>query len=314
MQRLYDETRNSVRYDIHGAHRGGRDHLQLLSDKVQASPVARMPEVGLHDLRADRTQELAHRFERQGVSVTVHDEGAPLEINTAIEVFAIDDAKRVAREVDKPVSSPVLEVGILVAAPTVERLGGQVIALGATLTPDAKEGSQQTRPLFSTVADMTEERHSSRNMSASIVNSVQMNRARSGLHNRLTDSSLDYLERGTVSADIFAVDGRTNGVFTLAVLEARRDTRRQDLRDLATQEILPQVMSAEDRAGVAFYDSQDPWLYLVFARRRGSYWRTANMVEFPVQILGQTVIPVGDLVEERPKSSPATWSRTWVTD
>lgn len=314
MQRFRDETRDRVRYEIHGAHRGGRDHLQLLSDKVQASPVARMPEVGLHDLRADRTQELAHRFERQGVSVTVHDEGAPLEINTAIEVFAIDDAKRVAREVDNCVSSPVLEVGILVAAPTVERLGGQVIALGATLTPGAKEVSRQTRPLFSTVADMTEERQSSRNMSASIVNSVQMDRARSGLHNRLTDSSLDYLERGTVSADIFAVDGRTNGVFTLAVLEARRDTRRQGLKDLVTHEILPQVMEGEDRAGVAFYDSRDPWLYLVFAQKNGSRWRTANIVELPVRILEPLVMPVGALVEERPQKSAATWSRTWVTD
>ena len=97
-------------------------------------------------------------------------------------------------------------------------------------------------------------------------------------------------------------------------METRRDTRRQDLKDLVTHEILPQVMEAEDRAGVAFYDPQQPWLYLVFARRSGSHWRTANTVELPVQVLEPIVIPVGDLVEEKPQKSAATWSQTWVTD
>ena len=314
MQRWCDEARNRVRYEIHGAHRGGRDHSQLLLDKVQASPEARMPEVGLRDLRADRTQELAHLFERQGVSVTVHHEEAPLESKATIEVFAIDDVKRVAREVDRPVRSQVLEVGIMVAAPTVERLGGSVIGLGATLTPDAKEVSQQASAVFNTVADMTEERHSSRNMLSSIVNSVQMKRTRGQTHGRLTDSSLDYLERGTASPDIFAVDGLRRDVSPLEVMETRRDTRRRDLKDLVTHEILPQVMEAEDRAGVAFFDRQDPWLYLVFARRSGSRWRTANTVELPAQVLEPTVIPAGTLMEERPQKSAATWSQTWVTD
>ena len=314
MQRLHDGTKNRVRYEIHGNHRGGRDHSQLLLDKVKASSEAKNLDVGLRDLRADRSQELAHLYESQGVSVTVNPEGAPLEARTEIDVYAIDDAKRAARVVDRPVMSQVLEVGIMVAAPTVERLGGSVIGLGTTLTRAAKEVSDQARPLFNTVADMAEERHSSKNMSASIVNSSQMEGTRSGLHNRLTDSSLEYLEHGEASPDIFAVDGLTRDVFPLAVMETRRNTRRQDLKDLATYEILPQSMEAEDGAGVAFYDSQDPWLYMVFARRSGPRWRSANTVELPVQILEPVVIPVGDLVEERPRKSAATWAQTWVTD
>lgn len=315
MQRFYEETRNRVRYEINGAHRGGRDHSQLLLDKVLASPEAQMPEVSLRDLRADRTQELAHQLERQGVSVTVHHEEAQPESKTAvIRVLAIDDAKRVAREVDKPVKGQVMEVGIIVAAATVERLGGSVIGLGTTLTPNAKEVIQQARPLFGTIADMTEERHSSRNMSASIVNFAQMDRTRRQVHDRLTDSSLDYLERGAVSPDIFAIDGLTSGVFPLEVVETQRDTRRQDLKDLVTHEILPQVMEAEDRAGVAFYDRQDPWLYIVFARKSGAHWRTANIVELPTRVLAPVAVPIRTPVEERPHKTATTWSQTWVTD
>ena len=315
MQRFYDETRNRVHYEIRGNHRGGRDHSQLLLDKVQASPEAQMPDIGLWDIRANRSQELARSLESQGVSVTVNPEWAPLESKAPlIKVLAIDDAEDVAREVDKPVGSQVLEVGIMVAATTVERLGGSVIGLGTTLTPNAKKVSEQARPLFNNVADLAGERHSSKHMSDLIFNSTQMEGTRSRLHNHLTDSSLEYLEHGSVSPDIFAVDGLTRDVFPLAVIETPRDTRRQQLKDLATYEILPQSMESEDRGGVAFYDSKNPWLYMVFARRNGSRFRTANTVELPVQILEPVVIPVGGLVEERSQKSSATWSQTWVTD
>ena len=140
-----------------------------------------------------------------------------------------------------------------------------------------------------------------------------MQRTRVQTHGRLTDTSLYYLEHGTASPDLFAVDGLTKDVSPLVVIEARRETRRQDLKKLATHEILPQAMEAEDRAGVAFYDRQDPWLYVVFARKTRSHWRTTNVVELPVQILPPTVMPIGAF-EKGPKNRSASWAQTWVTD
>lgn len=314
MQTLCDGPKNRVRYEINGAHRGGRDHSRLLLDKLLASSEARMPEVILHDLLNERSQELAREFEGRGVAVTVHDEEVSVESKPEIEVYAIDDAKRDANAVNQPVRSQLLEVGLMVAATQVERLGGTIVGFGVTLPPNEEEAREKAYSLFSPIAELAQERRSSKNMSASLINSVQMDGTRHQVHDRLTDSSLDFLKRGTVSPDIFAVDGLTNGIFPLEVLETRRDTRRQDLKDLVTHEILPQMMEAEDRAGVAFYDRQDPWLYMVFARKSGAHWRTVNIVELPVQVLEPTVIPVGTLVEEKLRAPVTTWSETWVTD
>ena len=314
MQTLYDEPRGTVRYDITGAHRGGTDHSRLLLDKIQASPDARIPDVGLRDRRADRTQGLARLFERQGVSVTLHHEEAPLESEATIQVLAIDDAKRVARVPAQPVRNQLLELGILVAAPIVEGVGGPVLGFGATLTPAAKDATQKARALLEPIAEMVPERQSSRNMSASIVNSVQMKSTRHRVHDRLTDSSLDYLEHGTASHELFVADGLTRDVYPLEVVETRRATRRQDLRDLVTHEILPQLMLAEDRAGVAFYDRNDPWLYVVLGRSTGSRWRTVNVIELPPRVLEPTVVNLGSREMRGTQNLEAAASPMFATD
>lgn len=314
MKTSYAEPPRRLNYAINGANRGGRDHSRLLLDKLLASSDARMPEVSLHDLLNERSQELAREFEDQGVPVTVHDEEASVKSREGIEVYAIDDAPCVTDTVSRPPESQLLEVGLMVASTQIERLGGLIIGLGVTLPPNEEEAREKASALFSPIAELAQERRSSKNMSASLIDSVQMDGTRRQVHDRLTDSSLDYLERGTVSPDIFAVDGLTKDVSPLVVMETRRDTRRQDLKDLVTHEILPQVMEAEDRAGVAFYDRQDPWLYMVFARKSGAHWRTANIVELPTRVLAPVAIPMRTLVEERPHESATTWSQTWVTD
>ena len=314
MRLACDETKGPVCYEINGAHRGGRDHSQLLLDKIQASPAARIPDVVLCDHHGDRSQELARVFDRQGISVTPQNGRAQAKSKATIRVIAIDDVEDVARISAQPVRNPLVEIGILVSAASVERLGGPVIGIGATLTPDAKETSEKASALFNPIAAMVPERQSSRNMSASLVNSVQMKRTRHGMHDRLTDSSLAYLEHGMASHDLFVIDGLTRAVYPLEVLETRRDTRRQDLKNLVAHEVLPQAMPEETRAGVAFYDPRDPWLYMVLGKRSGSRWHPANVIELPARVPEPIVVNLGLEESDRARDLNVTESQVFATD
>jgi hypothetical protein len=109
-----------------------------------------------------------------------------------------------------------------------------------------------------------------------------MPRARHAAHDWLTSQSASFLTTGHVEPELAAVDGFSGTVYLLGVVEDRWETRRRVLKQTALQEILPQVASYGENRGVVFYERQDPWMYLVLARRRVDRWQLDRTVELPV--------------------------------
>ena len=298
-------------YEICGNHRGGGEHSKLLMSKAQGTNVHFA--VSLLDPEPGRARALAPFFGRQGVRVTARQGEAPLASDANIRVLAMDDATAVARIVERPLRNDLLEAGILMAVPTFQGLGGFVMALGTTLTTGAREAQRQAGAILQRVAVLAGERHSSRQMSLPILNSTQMVRVRWHLHDQLTRSSIDFLERGYAEPAIFAVDGLTQRVYSLVAVETSKHMLRRELRDVTCQEVLPLLAKTKDSAGVVYYDSSDPWLYIVLARNGEQRWHLERTIELPASVPEPSIVKISSS-EPSPTPSPVQKARISVTD
>jgi hypothetical protein len=270
------------RYEINGAHRGGSDHSRLLLKKLTREGRHPPIDARIVDPEPGRASALVPTFSQRGIVATPQEGDAPLSSDANVRVLAMDDVNAITRILDKPASNDVLEAGILISVPTFGPLGGKVIGLAATLAPHSYNTKHDARLLFDRVATLAGERHTSRRSSTPFMNSMQMRRTRTAVHDRLTNSSVDYLELGVSVPDLFVVDGLSRGQYPIVAQEIRSNLPRRHLRDIATREIIPAVDRYEDTFGVAFYDSRDPWIFFVLAGRRDSAWLHKRSIELPV--------------------------------
>ena len=183
-----------------------------------------------------------------------------------------------------------------------------------TCTPYSTRTQRDAQAILNPIAHLAGPRHSSQEMSAAPLNSVQMKGTRHRVHDRLTDRSREYLETGLATPDLFVVDGLTRQVYALVAAETRRHARRSELKAAAVHEIIPSTTSTERHQGVAFYDPQDAWLYFVLARKSGSRWRTVGQVELPVPEIKPTRIEIGPLTGQLRLPAPSVASQIFVTD
>ena len=295
-----------------GAGRGGTVHSNLTIQKLAATGQRHLLSVEVHDPQAGRAEEAALLYRREGIPATAHQADAPLTSDSTIEVLAMDHAPAFNRVIAKPITNKVLEVGLLTATPTFEYFGGSVIGLGATLTPTATDIHHNTGVIFSQFAGLAPERRTSRNISEPSLNTIKVADTRYQLHDRLTTSSMNYLNNGEVEPELFAIDGLTRNTYPLDVVEVRRNMLRAELVEVATQEIIPQIESANGHGGVAFFDQRELWLYFVLCHKIGARWSVQHAIEFPAMALAPVIMPrVVDAPRHRSKT---TFLETLVTD
>lgn len=278
-------------YRQNGCNRGGTEHASQLVGKLPQRSVSSLA-VELVDPEHGRAAALAPILEARGVPVTVRQVPAPLRSPVTVDVYAVDDVGIPARALEAPIRTPLLEVALLVSVPTIEEVGGVVLAIAASVTPDAAAVQDAARVLLSRIAALAPGRHSSARMAAHGVHTIQMPGARHAAHDRLTTQSAAFLTTGQVEPELAVVDGFTRRSYRVRAVEARRETRRRVLKQAALQEILPQVSADSEAGGVAFYELRDPWLYLVLARRTASRWRLDRAIELPVMMPGPRQAPV----------------------
>jgi len=268
-------------YRQNGCNRGGRDHALQLVRKLPDA-ITRSLQVELVDRERGRAAALAPLLSARGLPVRVHETGAPLASSATVDVYSVDEVEVTARAVEGQVTSSLLEVALLVSVPTVEGVGGVVLALAATITPEAPAVRQAAQGLLGRIAALTPGRQSSALMAAHRVHAGQMPGARHTAHDRLTTQSARFLATGQADPELVLVDGFTRTPYRVTVLDARRETPRRVLRQAALQEVLPQVSHRDETQGVVFYERQDPWLYVVLARRRADRWHLDRAIELPV--------------------------------
>lgn len=280
-------------YRQNGCNRGGRDHAAQLVKKLPA-PITRSLHVELVDREPGRAATLAPLLAARGLPVKAYETPAPLASAPTVDVYAVDDVEVTAKAVEDAVSCSLLEVALLVSVPTIEDVGGVVFGVGATVTPEATPVRQATRDLLDRFTALSPGRQSSAFMAAHRVHAPQMVDARHTIHDRLTTQSATFLETGEAEPELVLVDGFTRTPYRVRTLEARRETPRRVLKQTVLQELLPQVGDGTDRQGVVFYERQDPWLYVVLARRKANRWHLDRATELPV------AIPVAEPELEQP--------------
>lgn len=278
-------------YRQNGCNRGGTDHVLQLADKLPPALAGSLA-VELVDREQGRAAALAPILASRGFPVQVSAKPAPLSSKVTVDVYAVDDAEVPARALENPSMSPLLEVALLVSVPTIESAGGAVVAIAATVTPDAAAVRDGIRVILSRIEALAPGRRSSALMAARGIHAEQMPRARHAAHDRLTTRSATFLTSGRVEPELAMVDGFTGTAYQLSVVEARRDDRRRVLRQATLNEILPEIRDNGDRRGVVFHERQDPWLYVVLARQRAGRWHLDRAIELPVLRLRPDEEPV----------------------
>ena len=92
-------------YEICGTHRGGTDHAKLLLEKGKIGNL----NVRLVDPEPGRSKALMPLFSRHGVPAAAVEARAPLTSDASVRVLAMDDVQAMARIVERPVQTPLLE-------------------------------------------------------------------------------------------------------------------------------------------------------------------------------------------------------------
>lgn len=309
--------RDEAKVTMHqiGAHRGGTDYANLFVAKRRASGQRRPVAVEIWDRRQGRPQTLAKLYEREGIPVTAHEGPAPVESNADIVTIAIDDAQDTASAVSRPVTSDVLNVGILSLVPTLNGLGGSILGIGATITRTDTATHQKACAMFDPLAAMAPERTTSRNITRSPLNAIQMPDARTPTHDRLTTNTIQFLDTGEGKPDLFVVSGLSKRTYSIDVIDAPKNTPRRELVSVATHDLVPEMSDFQTagRGGVVFFDPREAWLYFVLCNRSNRRWPRATVdhaVEIPVQALPPLTLPN---IEPTPKSEP-TFLEMLVTD
>ncbi len=302
-----NEPMSAITYRQNGCNRGGRDHASQLLEKLP-EPAAGSLQVELADREPGRAAALAPLFSSRGLPVKVCDRPAPLASPATVDVYAVDDAEATARAVERRPSWSLLELALLLSVPTIEGVGGVVLGVAASLTPGAVDLRAEVRNLLGQISALTPGRQSSAFMSAQRVHTGQMVEARHATHDRLTSHSVRFLASKRVDPELVVVDGFTGTPYRVAVLNAKEQTPRRVLRQVALEEILPQFNRDEETQGVVFTGRSDPWLYAVLARRRASTWHLERAAQLPV------VVPAPE-PEAQPEKEPR-WTRAvaFVTD
>ena len=303
--------KDSRLYEICGNHRGGSEHAKLLVSKLGGSRISLA--VRLLDPDPGRAHALMAFFERHGVRAMARRDAAPLASDATVRVLAMDDATAMARIVAEPLRNEVVEAGILVAVPTFEGLGGSVMALGTVLTTEGRETQRQAGLVMNRIAALAGERQSSRHTSAPILNSAQVVTMRRRLHDHLTENSMSFLRRGYVKPSMFVVEGLTQRAYPLVAVESKRRVSRRELKDIASQEILPDLADDNDHGGVVYYDSSDPWLYVLLARIGQPRWHVQRTIEIPFEVPAPRRVKVLS-AEPNPVPSPVHKLGPVVTD
>jgi hypothetical protein len=270
-------------YEINGAHRGGDGHSRLLLDKLTKNGRQPSVEVSLVDPEPGRASALVPVFSDRGVTANAHQGTAQLKSTADVRVLAMDDVGAMSRIVDEPVNNDLLEAGILVTALTFGGLGGTQVGIAGAFTWESGDTQKDAGKLFNRVSALAGKRHTSSHSSSPFMNSMQMEGTRQALHDRLTGTSVDYLELGVAAPDLFVVDGLTRGRYPIVAQQSQPTLRNREMQRIATNEIIPWVDPSEDSFGVAFYDNLDPWILFVLARRRGGRWQASRAIELPVK-------------------------------
>ena len=297
---------------IDGAGRGGKKYCDLMTHKLAATDHRHVITVHLSDPQADRAEEVAVQCRREGLLATARQEFAPVRSGATIRTLAMDHAPAFNRIIAEPITNDVLEMGFLTATPTFGSLGGSVIGLGATLTPNAPAIHERANVITNQFSRMAPERLTSRNISELALNSIQAADTRHQVHDRLTASSLNYLNKSEVEAELFAIDGLTRNTYALDVVETRRNMLRAELVEVATQEIIPQMENGNGHGGVVFFDQRELWLYFVLCHKIGTRWSVQHAVEFPAVALPPVVMPqIMEIPQPRAKTA---FLETFVTD
>lgn len=264
--------------------------LQLL-DKLPA-PIGGELSFDLVDPEEGRAVALAPILKSRGVEVRVSEKPAPQLPTATVDVYAVDDAAVPVRALESSAMSSLVELALLVSVPTIESVGGVVTAIAGTVTPDAVGVRDGLLTLLRRVEALAPGRHSSAMMAARGIHAEQMPRARQVAHDWLTTRSASFLGNGRAESEVAVVDGFTGVAYQVEVVEARRDDRRRELRNVALNDILPDHEDNGGRHGVVFHDRQDPWLYAVLARHRTNRWHLDRAFELPVLRLQANEEPV----------------------
>jgi hypothetical protein len=280
---MHTEGRHDMRntYRQNGCNRGGTEHALQLADKA-TDQARRSLAIELVDPEPGRAATLAQILAARGLPVTAYETPAPRPSPVTIDVYAVDDVDVLARALEGPIRSSLVEGVALVSVPSIDGSGGAVIGLAAGVTASAPAVREDAGVILDRIAALSPGRQSSERMSAHAVHADQMPRARHAAHDWLTTQSASFLTTGHAAPGLVAADGFSGTAYRLEVVEDRWETRRGVLKQTALQEILPQARDAGESQGVVFYERQDPWLYLVLARRRADRWRLDRALELPV--------------------------------
>lgn len=306
----------NLKYRILGANRGGREHTAALL----ASPAGTMLEsVHIVDPTPGRAQSLAGPFEERGVETTYAEDSAQSRSEVDVLEISIDDATDTADILSNSRSIPLTECGIVVAANIHGDLGGNVIAIGTTLTPAEKEIRSQAEAVFDRIAALSPKRQTSKNITERILNSSQVGLARQGMHDHFVEKSTNLgLEQAEDQSDLFVIDSRGSEHLIHAV-EAHNQPPRRKLKDIAIHEVLPSAPASDPRSGVVFYDNKDhPWLFFVFGQYTRNRWSVLRTIELPVRLPAPRIVELetSEISERKSRISSAreVISETFVTD
>jgi len=303
-------------YRINGAHRGGLEHFKEIDRQRDRFTGVRQVEVV--DPTEGRAMDLARRFQSLGVSTLGIEESAAASASSNIVVTGIDDAVETASLLRSAPSARLYETGLVVSSDVHGALGGSVLAVQTTLTPDAKETHADAVNVFDRVSALVPARETSRNITERVLNSRPAATARSAMHRRFVEQSADYVEGGVIDAEFRVVDGGSGTGFTATTASAPRTARRRDLKRMALHEIAPAIDTADSARAVVFYDTADPWLFVVLASFSRGRWVPRRAIELPVQAppvrTFQFTDPRRDIGRAREVGTPQSALRVFVTD
>ncbi len=303
-------------YRINGAHRGGLEHFKEIDR--QRDRFAGVRRVEVVDPTEGRAMDLARRFQSLGVSTLGVEESAAASASSDIVVTGIDDAAETASLLRSATSARLYETGLVVSSDVHGALGGSVLAVQTTLTPDAKEAHADAANVFDRVSALVPARETSKNITERVLNSRPAARARTEMHRRFVEQSADFVEGGAIDAEFRVVDGGSGTGFTATTASAPRTARRRDLKRMALHEIAPAIDTADSARAVVFYDSADPWLYIVLTSFSRGRWVPRRAIELPVQPPPihpfQLTDPRRDAGRAREVGTPQSALRVFVTD
>ena len=303
-------------YRINGAHRGGQNHFTEIEKRRDRFAGLRQLEVV--DPTAGRAADLAAQFGALGIPTVGIEDPASDSSPRDIVMTGIDDAVETARLLENAPFAHLYETGEVVSSDVHGGLGGSVFALQTTLLPEATDTHAHSLNAMKRVAALASTRETSRNITERVLNSRPAARARSEMHRRFVEQSADFVEGGAIDAEFRVVDGGSGAGFTATTASAPRTARRRDLKNMALHEIAPAIDTADSARAVVFYDTADPWLYIVLASYSRGRWIHRRAIELPVQAPPVRTFhftdPRRDVGRAREIGTPQSALRVFVTD